>query len=139
MNNGGKAFPNDMTLRDYFATHALQGLLANPQENKIPGAWRKSDLSFYSRLAYLLAERMLFVRDEPNPTVKFEQKDQSAEINEPAIDWSQAPEWANWWAMDMNKEANWYDTKPSIMEGIANAPSFNYTGPWETSLRERPK
>lgn len=71
-------------------------------------------------------------------------------------DWSQAPEWANWWAMDgFSEKANWYIDKPyldddSKVESEWNidlranaktyiqAPSFDYQGNWQDSLRKRP-
>ena len=70
-------------------------------------------------------------------------------------DWSQAPEWANWWAMDgFSKKANWYIDKPHLdddsevesewnidlktnTETYMHAPSFGYTGDWRESLRKR--
>ena len=68
-------------------------------------------------------------------------------------DWSQAPEWANWWAMDENKNTRWIYSQleqPYIsdiflkwcavgMFDSADAPSFGYTGDWRDSLRKRPK
>ena len=68
-------------------------------------------------------------------------------------DWSQAPEWANWWAMDENKNTRWIYSQleqPYIsdiflrwcavgMFDSADAPSFGYTGDWRNSLRKRPK
>ena len=72
-------------------------------------------------------------------------------------DWSQAPEWANWWAMDgFSKKANWYIDKPYLdddsevelewnidlkinTETYMHAPSFNYQGIWQDSLRKRPQ
>ena len=72
-------------------------------------------------------------------------------------DWSQAPEWAKWWAMDGfgDKKAHWYRDKPyldddSEVESEWNAglysnkdafvwsPSFSYQGNWKNSLRSRP-
>ena len=68
-------------------------------------------------------------------------------------DWSQAPEWANWWAMDENKNTRWIYSEleqPYISDiflrwfavgrfDSADAPSFGYTGDWRNSLRKRPK
>lgn len=72
-------------------------------------------------------------------------------------DWSQAPDWANWWAMDgFSKKANWYIDKPYLdddsevelewnidlktnTETYMCAPSFNYQGNWQDSLRKRPQ
>ena len=68
-------------------------------------------------------------------------------------DWSQAPEWANWWAMDENKNTRWiYSeleqpyTSDAYLRWFAvgrfdseDAPSFGYTGDWRNSLRKRPQ
>jgi hypothetical protein len=62
-NDGGPAFPtpagiqhNDgMTLRDYFAAAALQGLMANPNQIK---SWRE-----YVECAYQTADVMLKARE----------------------------------------------------------------------------
>jgi len=79
------------------------------------------------------------------------------DVEEWQPDWSQAPEWANWWAIDGfgDKKAHWYRDKPyldddSLIEdewnatldsqkhSFVKAPSFNYKGDWLESLRERP-
>lgn len=64
-------------------------------------------------------------------------------------DWSQAPDWANWWAVDGSEQAYWYSLKPRLnnyqndfreYDGANNnAPSFDYKGDWRDSLRERPE
>ena len=68
-------------------------------------------------------------------------------------DWSQAPAWANWWAMDENKNTRWIysESEQSYISDMflrwcaagrfdsADAPSFGYTGDWRNSLRKRPK
>ena len=68
-------------------------------------------------------------------------------------DWSQAPDWANWWAMDENKNTRWIYSEleqPYISDMFlrwcavgrfdsADAPSFGYTGDWRNSLRKRPE
>ena len=68
-------------------------------------------------------------------------------------DWSQAPDWANWWAMDENKNTRWIYSEleqPYISDMFlmwfaigrfdsADAPSFGYTGDWRNSLRKRPQ
>lgn len=63
-------------------------------------------------------------------------------------DWSQAPEWANWWAMDMDKNCYWYEDKlhlgdvewdrHSIGRSFKSKP-YGYTGNWQDSLRKRPQ
>lgn len=71
----------------------------------------------------------------------------------PGPDWSQAPEWAMWWAMDQNEAAHWFDG--IVAANVLCAPSgdgfwfngerelaasnFNYTGHWRDSLRKRPE
>lgn len=73
-NDGGQAFPmqaimggdgylaaprqDGMTLRDYFAAAALQGLLASFAGMKMP-----SESSAWSKDAYMLADAMLAERD----------------------------------------------------------------------------
>lgn len=68
-------------------------------------------------------------------------------------DWTQAPEWANWWAMDASGDGNFTEYEPVLSEMIAawvdssplKAPwrvrecSFlNFKGDWRDSLRKRP-
>ena len=62
-------------------------------------------------------------------------------------DWSQAPSWANWWAVDLDlAQAHWYGAEPTIntitwrrrTRTCKQAPSFNYQGNWQDSLRKRP-
>ena len=74
-------------------------------------------------------------------------------IEEWQPDWSQAPDWANWWAMDGDKKTRWiYSeleqpyTSDTYLRWFAvgrfdsaDAPSFGYTGNWRNSLRERPE
>lgn len=68
-------------------------------------------------------------------------------------DWSQAPEWATWWAMDGDKKTRWIYSEleqPYIGDmflkwfaigrfNSEDAPSFDYQGDWRDSLRKRPK
>lgn len=65
-------------------------------------------------------------------------------------DWSVAPEWANYWAMDEIRACNWFKLEPYVdgdefnydFDGFGKshkeAPSFNYQGDWKDSLRKRP-
>jgi hypothetical protein len=69
-------------------------------------------------------------------------------------DWSQAPEWAMWWAKDGdNKRCGcWFDHKPILRESLIEghwsigilgskyrwSPEQNYPGHWRDSLRRRP-
>lgn len=60
-------------------------------------------------------------------------------------DWSVAPEWANWWAKDLDS-AYWYEYLPIIGNSswevdvgrCRHAQSFNYDGYFKDSLRKRP-
>ena len=88
---------------------------------------------------------------------KFKPLELQPDLKEWQPDWSQAPEWANWWAMDgFSKKANWYIDKPYLdddsevesewnidlktnTETYMHAPSFGYTGDWRNSLRKRPQ
>ena len=61
-------------------------------------------------------------------------------------DWSQAPEWADWWAADKDLVSFWHEDKPKFDEvefyqcgAFCDAPSFNYNGNWQDSLRKRPQ
>lgn len=63
-------------------------------------------------------------------------------------DWDKAPEWAKWWAMDADEECYWFENEPEIesvtwfpinVSEVGRAPSFDYTGNWKESLRERPE
>lgn len=70
-------------------------------------------------------------------------------------DWSQAPSWANWWVIGyLTGQGVWSETKPVCVkfngvnywevgspvgeEHLSVAPSFNYQGNWQDSLRKRP-
>ena len=61
-------------------------------------------------------------------------------------DWSQAPEWANWWAVDKDLLSFWHEDRPKFDEiefyqfgMFCDAPSFDYQGNWQDSLRKRPQ
>lgn len=61
----------------------------------------------------------------------------------PAVDWSQAPKLARWWAMDADGTAHWLlapDAAPFTkfwFSEPAPAPDFGYVGDYRTSLTER--
>ena len=67
-------------------------------------------------------------------------------------DWSQAPDWANWWCIagESNFDVGlWFDEKPVKSVGnswtigagkeVEDSPTFNYQGDWCDSLRKRPE
>ena len=63
-NTGGSAFPSPydddegMTLRDYFAAKAMQGMAASPEHCQV--GWAHSDIAMQ---AYRLADFMLKARE----------------------------------------------------------------------------
>ena len=66
----------------------------------------------------------------------------------PIVNWSAMPAWANWVAMDKNRNWWWYKTKLDILItfwgvelGHHIPPSYapTFTGNWQDSLVERPK
>ena len=121
---------------DYAMKH-LEGKFYTESEQ-----WRVAQAWDYADLMYAEQEKRT---DKTRPDV----------LDEFQVDWSQAPGWANWWAMDgFSKKANWYIDKPYIdddsevesewnidlktdTETYMCAPSFNYQGDWKSSLQER--
>ena len=70
----------------------------------------------------------------------------------PQVDWSQAPEWANYWAMDRDGGAYWHSQEPKCRTFVAwwqedsddgrleKAPSFGWPkDQWKESLVKRPQ
>ena len=67
-------------------------------------------------------------------------------------DWSQAPEWADWWCLSVMHGAMWFSREPictkatwAVLNDVKfcaasfdEAPPFNYAGNWQESLRKRP-
>ena len=59
-------------------------------------------------------------------------------------DWSQAPEWAEWWAIDKDGTAKWFGTKPEMWGAIGwicdhiTAVDRYTKHPWQSSLQRRP-
>lgn len=64
----------------------------------------------------------------------------------PAPDWSVAPDWAQWWAMDSSGHAYWHSEKPRASEryltwessGDNEDACFIEHGNWRTTLQARP-
>ena len=60
------------------------------------------------------------------------------------VDWSQAPDWANWWVRMPSGIFMWCASEPIMFDDYVrtfsseSAPSFNYQGDWKDSLRKRP-
>ena len=57
----GKKNPEGMTLRDYFAAKAMQGLIASPRGT--PNGADATD-TYYAEMAYLMADAMLAEREK---------------------------------------------------------------------------
>ena len=64
----------------------------------------------------------------------------------PPVDWKQAPYWANYWAMDRDGEAFWFEEEPVqnhhewvwIDGAVRIAPDFNWSAMhWQQSLAKR--
>ena len=68
-------------------------------------------------------------------------------------DWSQAPDWANWWCLSVMHGAMWFSREPICTKAtwvmlndvkfcaasFDEAPPFNYQGNWQDSLWKRPQ
>ena len=68
----------------------------------------------------------------------------------PQPDWSEAPKWAQWWAVDANEESYWFESHPQIdttfwmplgdCKSISDAFVALLLGiDWRTTLRKRPQ
>ena len=77
---------------------------------------------------------------------KIAHQDLSQEVWQP--DWSQAPVWAKWWAVDKDRIAHYFENKPTkyitmwfpyYSSNTERANGCEYTGDWNDSLRERPQ
>lgn len=98
------------------------------------------------KLAWDYADEMQ--AEEDKRVVKFPDVFFDTKLNEEwQPDWSQAPDGYNWWAMDRDGFSCWHKSKPNTQSGIyfwirlptaTKAPSFNYQGNWQDSLRKRP-
>uniref|UniRef100_A0AAU8KXM2 DUF551 domain-containing protein n=3 Tax=Viruses TaxID=10239 RepID=A0AAU8KXM2_9VIRU len=101
-------------------------------------------------VSFSLAELMLAENE------KRKDKSRPEVLDEWQPDWSQAPDGANWWAMDESGRSFWFAYEPYISSeypdewifngknhgGIGHeywkSPNFNYQGDWKDSLRKRP-
>lgn len=76
----------------------------------------------------------------------YEPVDSPAQVA-PQPDWTQAPAWAQWWAVDATGAANWYASKPETADDVPmwwsddrNLPDLPdmFGIDWRTTLRRRP-
>lgn len=61
------------------------------------------------------------------------------DVEEWQPDWNQAPETAIAWKMQSKSNAVWVHNKTLSAFEYSIAPSFNYQGNWQDSLRKRPQ
>ena len=139
--------------------------MAHQMALAIQGTKLLHDMELVSEMAWQYADAMQAEADKRNKAESQEKRKQMRELLnacntfiekegqhfddvEWQPDWSQAPDWANWWALDKDFIANWFDGKPSVDSGYLSfgeaiqcdlSPSFNYQGAWQDSLRKRPK
>ena len=110
-------------------THANHGFLSTVELENV------------SEVSWALAELMQAESDKRKP------KGLPEVLFEP--DWSVAPDWANYWTIDLDCNSYWYRNKPSMVEYgwesnggiIGNAPNFkyfSYSDKFRDSLRKRP-
>ena len=73
--------------------------------------------------------------------------DAETEADKPQVDWSQAPEWANYWAMCSYGGTMWFETEPrqstsfwyQPIGDMLPAPNFGWSKDrWKESLVKRP-
>lgn len=120
---------------EYAMEMARQGI---PLKSCLQLGWKYADAMQAEWDSRINKDRPCVLHDEFQPT------GYETPTDEWKPDWSQAPEWAKWWAVDGDNNANWYKRKPSIDDTefyswkYSEAPSFNYQGDWKNSLRSRP-
>lgn len=125
--------------------------MAHEMALAIQGTKLLHDMELVSEMAWKYADAMQAEAD------KREDKTRPEVLEEWQPDWSQAPEWAEWWAMDgFSNKANWYKTEPFLdddadedsdewnivlnsSDTYKEASSFGYQGNWKDSLRKRPE
>lgn len=118
-----KTIDTQISLRNWFAGLAMQGLNANP-------ALTDMELSNISEVAYKQADAMI------NTLNSIKNR----------VDWSKAPDWATAHAVDSDFRGTWYEVVPeqSISEWVVplaalnsrsrKAPNFGFQGEWTQSL-----
>jgi hypothetical protein len=61
----------------------------------------------------------------------------------PGPDWSQAPKWAMWWAMDQDGWAHWFERRPKIVDhewwNSGQIETACDLGEWDKTLQRRPQ
>ena len=76
--------------------------------------------------------------------------EQDAQPDAPLPDWTTAPEWAQWWAVDADGMACWYTSEPKIYESVWGPEDDRWHVThglvdlplgvdWRTTLRRRPE
>ena len=118
------------------------------RENTVQLAWKYAD-AMQAEADKRAEQKRKEIREMLNADNTFIEKEgQHFDDVEWQPDWSQAPSWANWWAVDLDlAQAHWYGAEPTIntitwrrrTRTCKQAPSFNYQGNWQDSLRKRPQ
>ena len=146
---------------DYAMKHIQEGWDIN-YDVLVVDAWQYADAMQAEADKRECKERtdVLLTKDKDGNCLHFHHEfghkkcmDCGASLEEWQPDWSQAPEWANWWAMDENKNTRWIysELEQPYTSDIflrwfavgkldsADAPSFGYHSDWRNSLRKRPQ
>ena len=118
-------------------------------------AWKYADAMQAEADKRNIGERTL-TKDESGNCLHFHHEfghkkclDCGASLEEWQPDWSQAPDWADYWFMDEDGVFWWSKGQPYFLANQVSkivinnsndiAPSFGYQGDWRNSLRKRPQ
>lgn len=142
---------------DYFMKHVNSNQYGNvDDEELVSWSWQYADTmfaEFEKREKEEAAKKRVEIQKLLNADNTFiEREGQYFDDVEWQPDWSLAPDWAKWWAMDKDGDANWYALKPFVgVDYFQNQDSsaehraflgtlnFGYKGDWRDSLRMRPE
>ncbi len=119
--------------------------LAHEMALAIQGTKLLHDMELVSNMAWKYADAMQAEAEKRKPSGLPEAlKDDPFKGLYPLIDWNKYGKGLYFWAMDENGRAFWHNRKPKIngwkwdSYHKHRAPSFDYKGNWQDSLRERP-
>lgn len=114
----------------------------------VHGAWQYADAMQAEADKRVNKERpdVLLTKDKDGNCLHFHHEfghkkcmDCGASLEEWQPDWSKAPETAIAWKMQSKSNAVWIHNKSLSAFEYNIAPSFNYQGNWQNSLRKRPQ
>ena len=135
---------------DWYMKHA--GGSKHHLDMEVEMAWKYADemqAEVDSREKQEAEQKRKEIREMLNhPNTFVEKEGQHFDDVEWQPDWSQAPDWANWWAICSRGQACWYGGEPVRSKNgwgvkyngypFHTTSSFNYQGNWQDSLRMRP-